>query len=189
MTMRATMTGKQGRRISNEIHHSSLILTGLEPAPVSFFRQLDSSSAASLPVTMQILQIIAISALAMMPTALAGTLSVVNSCSFAIYCGGANNNGDDTPTFYVPAGTSWTSTLTAPNNNVGVALKCATNPGLLNPYQMEIAIQNGRAWLDLSAVDGDPFLAYHRHAEIPGVRVLSAASSAPFRYIRRAITV
>ncbi|KAI0163963.1 hypothetical protein GGR57DRAFT_498047 [Xylariaceae sp. FL1272] len=117
----------------------------------------------------QHMPIIAVSLLAMMPAALAGTLSVHNSCSFGIFCAGANNKGDFTPTVSVPAGTSWTSLLSAENDNIGAVLKCATNSGLSGPYQMEIAILNGRAYLDLSAEDGDPFLAYHRHAEIPGV--------------------
>ncbi|KAI0017539.1 hypothetical protein F4780DRAFT_796145 [Xylariomycetidae sp. FL0641] len=55
---------------------------------------------------------------------------------------------------------------TANNDDVGAVLKCGTSPALSSPYQMELAISNGVAYLDLSAIDGDPFLARRRHAQL-----------------------
>ena len=59
------------------------------------------------------------------------------------------------------------SFMSTDNNNVGVSLKCDVNEDLLHPYQLESTIKDGVAYYDLSAVDGDPFLAYKRTAVFP----------------------
>ncbi|KAI1263666.1 hypothetical protein F5Y18DRAFT_428946 [Xylariaceae sp. FL1019] len=102
------------------------------------------------------------------PQALAGDLRVQNHCSFAIWCAGAKNDGTAEASHQIGSGGSYTSSKPANNDNIGAVLKCGTDSRLAHPYQMEMAVQNGVSYLDLSAIDGDPFLSYHRHAEIPG---------------------
>ncbi|KAI1341085.1 hypothetical protein F5Y15DRAFT_414207 [Xylariaceae sp. FL0016] len=112
--------------------------------------------------------------LALTPASLAGNLVAQNHCDFDIWCSGArkspgpNKPGESSPIVYVPAGTRYTSTLPAENNNMGATLKCSRDAANLNPLQSEIAVQQGRWWYGLSAVDGDPFIDAYRHVEIPG---------------------
>ncbi|KAI0009969.1 hypothetical protein F4779DRAFT_639801 [Xylariaceae sp. FL0662B] len=116
---------------------------------------------------------LAVALLAVLPTALGSNLFVHNNCGFAIWCGAAKNKGGLGPTVQVGgSGGVYQSPLPAENDNIGSVLKCATNQALAQPFQMELNVQYGRSWLDLSAVDGDPFLAYHRHAETAGQCVI-----------------
>ncbi|KAK5626400.1 hypothetical protein RRF57_002115 [Xylaria bambusicola] len=96
----------------------------------------------------------------------AAVLKALNLCPFEIYCGGAKNDGTFSNTTKVPSGALYRSPLQANNDNIGTVLKCALNDQLQQPFQMEVNIQFGITWFDLSAVDGDPFLAYHRYAEV-----------------------
>ncbi|KAI1139179.1 hypothetical protein F5Y05DRAFT_424845 [Hypoxylon sp. FL0543] len=107
-------------------------------------------------------------ALAAVPVVLGSTLHVQNNCEFPIHCGAAKNDGTSSPSVEVGKGGTYHSPLAANNDNIGSVLKCATNAGLLQPFQMELAVQNGRSWFDLSALDGDPFVGYRRHAELAG---------------------
>ncbi|KAL7619542.1 hypothetical protein AAE478_010082 [Parahypoxylon ruwenzoriense] len=101
------------------------------------------------------------------------TLRALNHCDFDIWCGAAKNDGTSRPTVKVAGkGGVYESPLKANNDNIGSVLKCATNAGLAHPIQMELAVQFGHSWFDLSAEDGDPFLQHHRHAEIAGLCVL-----------------
>lgn len=54
-------------------------------------------------------------------------------------------------------------------DNYGTALKCSPDPTELadNQYQMEMTI-DGRTWVDLSIVNGDPFTDYVRAVRFPG---------------------
>ncbi|GAW13944.1 hypothetical protein ANO14919_033360 [Xylariales sp. No.14919] len=117
----------------------------------------------------RILGFAALSLLAALPPALGGSLRVYNSCNFKFWCSSAKNDGTSTATTEVLPGQWYTAEKQADNDNIGAVLKCALNSYNGEPYQVELAVQNGKSWLDLSAVDGHPFLAYHRHAEIPGV--------------------
>lgn len=111
--------------------------------------------------------------LAAVPSALGSTLNVQNNCPFQIFCGAAKNDGTFSPSVPVPGGGHrWTSPLPANDDNIGSVLKCANNAGLAKPFQMELALQNGHSWFDLSALDGDPFIGVSRHAEIAGQCVL-----------------
>ncbi|OTA55064.1 hypothetical protein K449DRAFT_400250 [Hypoxylon sp. EC38] len=118
-------------------------------------------------------------AIAAIPVVLGSTLHAHNNCAFTIYCGAAKNDGSFSPTVAVASrGGIYDSPLLANNDNVGSVLKCATNAGLSQPFQMELAVQNGRSWFDLSALDGDPFVGYSRHAELAGQCVLDCPASA-----------
>ncbi|KAI8624331.1 hypothetical protein F5Y19DRAFT_480709 [Xylariaceae sp. FL1651] len=111
----------------------------------------------------------AVMLLAILPQALAGSLRVHNTCSFDIWCDGAKNDGKPpSPAVKVSSGQTYVSPKRANNDNIGAVLKCGTTKALPNPYQMEIAVDKGISYLDLSAIDGDPFLSHHRHAAIPG---------------------
>ncbi|KAI1210254.1 uncharacterized protein F4807DRAFT_460083 [Annulohypoxylon truncatum] len=110
---------------------------------------------------------------AVLPSTLGSTLNVLNNCGFEIYCGAAKNDGSSSPAVRVNGGGStWQSPLAADDDNIGSVLKCANNLGLIQPFQMELALQNGHSWFDLSALDGDPFIGVSRHAEIAGQCVL-----------------
>ncbi|KAI1452166.1 hypothetical protein F4805DRAFT_463051 [Annulohypoxylon moriforme] len=110
---------------------------------------------------------------AALPSALGSHLNVHNNCGFEIYCGAAKNDGTSSPAVKVGGGGgTWQSPLPANDDNIGSVLKCANNPGLTQPFQMELALQNGHSWFDLSALDGDPFINVARHAEIAGQCVL-----------------
>ncbi|KAH9906055.1 hypothetical protein F4778DRAFT_728633 [Xylariomycetidae sp. FL2044] len=100
------------------------------------------------------------------PGTLAGNLIVRNNLGFTIWCGAADNQGASSPVVAVPSGAGYTSPLPAMEG--GAVLKCADNPGYRPVYQFEVATTNGRTWMDLSSLDGSPFLGYHRHAEVPG---------------------
>ncbi|KAI3333931.1 hypothetical protein F4824DRAFT_502633 [Ustulina deusta] len=102
----------------------------------------------------------------LLPQTFAKWLIAKNECPFEIWCAGAKNDRTFTPSSLVLPGQMYWSQLTADNDNIGAVLKCALNPQVQQPYQMEVNVQYGLSWLDLSAIDGDPFLAYHRHAEI-----------------------
>ncbi|KAI0540302.1 hypothetical protein GGR58DRAFT_499307 [Xylaria digitata] len=116
----------------------------------------------------RVLKIAALSLLAALPQALGGYLHAYNSCKFKIWCSGAKNGGFFTEVSEVPPGTWYRSDLEA-TGDVGAVLKCALNPYNREPFQIELNVDNtGVSWLDISAIDGDPFLQYHRHAEIPG---------------------
>ncbi|KAI1097978.1 hypothetical protein F4804DRAFT_142396 [Jackrogersella minutella] len=115
----------------------------------------------------------ALALMAGVPAVLGSNLNVVNHCSFNIFCGGAKNDGSSSPVVIVKGnGGTYQSPLPANNDNVGSVLKCAKNPDLSQPFQMELALQYGRSWFDLSALNGDPFIEFHRHAEIAGQCVL-----------------
>ncbi|KAI0886800.1 uncharacterized protein GGS22DRAFT_186873 [Annulohypoxylon maeteangense] len=114
---------------------------------------------------------------AVLPSTLGSSLNVINNCGFEIYCGAAKNNGDSSPAVKVGGGGStWKSPLLANDDNIGSVLKCSDNPDLSKPFQMELALQNGHSWFDLSALDGDPFVDVARHAEIAGQCVLDCPS-------------
>lgn len=115
------------------------------------------------------ISVAAISVLAALPQAFAGNLIIDNSCDFSIYCAGAKNDGTFTEVIRVAAGEALQSLKPANNDNIGAVLKCGMDDTLESVYQMEMAVRDGKTWLDLSALDGSPFVAYHRHAEIPGV--------------------
>ncbi|KAI0381470.1 hypothetical protein F5Y04DRAFT_280999 [Hypomontagnella monticulosa] len=107
-------------------------------------------------------------ALATIPTALAGNLVVHNGCGFDIWCSGAKNDGNFSPLVVVGGnGGVFFSPLIAENDNIGSVLKCSTSNGG-QVFQLELTVQDGRSWMDLSALDGDPFFSFHRHAEISG---------------------
>ncbi|KAI1190858.1 hypothetical protein F5B17DRAFT_427145 [Nemania serpens] len=114
------------------------------------------------------ISIATLSFLAALPQVFAGNLLVDNSCDFSIYCAGAKNDGTFTEVVHVAAGDILQSLKPANNDNVGAVLKCALDQSLETVYQMEMAVRDGKTWLDLSSLDGAPFVAYHRHAEIPG---------------------
>ncbi|GAP88420.1 hypothetical protein SAMD00023353_2900980 [Rosellinia necatrix] len=103
---------------------------------------------------------------ALLPQALAGNLIVHNKCHFNIWCAGAKNDRTATPAYKVRAGHKFTSPSPAHDDNVGAVLKCSLASDLSSPYQLEVAVLEGRSFIDLSALDGHPFLAYHRHAEV-----------------------
>ncbi|KAF2972893.1 hypothetical protein GQX73_g738 [Xylaria multiplex] len=116
----------------------------------------------------RVLKIAALS-LAALPQVLGGYLQAYNSCKFTIWCSGAKNGGFFTSVSEVAPGTWYRSDLEA-TGDVGAVLKCALNPNNREPFQIELNVDNkGMSWLDISAIDGDPFLKYHRRAEIPGV--------------------
>ncbi|KAI1413402.1 hypothetical protein F5Y13DRAFT_189311 [Hypoxylon sp. FL1857] len=117
-------------------------------------------------------------ALVAAPVVLGSELYIQNNCGFTMYCGAAKNDGTSSSSVQVGNGGTYHSPLPANNDNIGSVLKCATNSGLQQPFQMELAVQNGRAWLDLSALDGDPFVGYHRHAELAGQCVLDCPGGA-----------
>ncbi|KAI1429820.1 hypothetical protein F5Y12DRAFT_795353 [Xylaria sp. FL1777] len=115
------------------------------------------------------LQFAAIAYTFLAPQILAKWLSARNECPFDVWCAGAKNDGTFTPSTKISQGQTYRSELTADDNNIGAVLKCALDPYIQQPYQMEVTVRRGLTWLDLSAVNGDPFLDYHRHAEINGV--------------------
>ncbi|KAJ8120756.1 hypothetical protein ONZ43_g2621 [Nemania bipapillata] len=115
-----------------------------------------------------ILGFLSIAGLAVLPQALAGNLIAFNGCPFQIYCASAKNDRSFTETVPVAPGETYWSPKPAYNDNIGSVVKCALSPTLRPVYQLELAVQDGRSWLDLSHVDGSPFLGYHRHAEIAG---------------------
>lgn len=110
-----------------------------------------------------------LSLLSLVPQALATFLKVQNNCAFEIYCAGAKNDGRFTNVQNVLPGALYKSELAGDNDNIGTVAKCALNPHIQHPFQMEVAVRNGNTFLDLSAVDGDPFLPYDRYAEVDGV--------------------
>ncbi|ROW10955.1 hypothetical protein VMCG_00856 [Cytospora schulzeri] len=104
--------------------------------------------------------------LAILTGALGSFMHVQNDCDFPIYCIGSRSNdgiGDATETIEVPAGDSWRSPLEVLDNDYGSALKCSPEEDTPddNQYQMEVN-SNGKTWLDLSIVNGDPFTDYER---------------------------
>ncbi|KAF3067230.1 hypothetical protein GL218_08569 [Daldinia childiae] len=106
------------------------------------------------------------------PAVIASDLIVQNNCNFHVWCSAAKNDGSSSASVKVHAGRHYTSPLPAYNDNVGSVLKCTDVSGSLSVFQAELAVQNGRSWFDLSAIDGDPFLPHHRHAELAGQCVL-----------------
>ncbi|KAI1464935.1 uncharacterized protein F4812DRAFT_441020 [Daldinia caldariorum] len=108
---------------------------------------------------------------------MAGNLLVQNNCKFDIWCSAAKNDGSSRDSVRVPAGNHYTSPLPANNDNIGSVLKCTDTSGSKKVFQEELAVQNGRSWFDLSAIDGDPFINYHRHAEISGQCVLDCPTT------------
>ncbi|KAI1476068.1 hypothetical protein F4774DRAFT_394555 [Daldinia eschscholtzii] len=106
------------------------------------------------------------------PSAMAGNIIVQNNCKFDVWCDAAKNDGSSSPSVQVRAGRHYTSPLPAHNDNVGSVLKCSNAAKSRKVFQAELAVQNGRSWFDLSAIDGDPFLSHHRHAELAGECVL-----------------
>ncbi|KAJ2989007.1 hypothetical protein NUW58_g3687 [Xylaria curta] len=109
-----------------------------------------------------------LSVLAMAPYSYAGNLIVKNQCPTTIWCGAAKNDGTFSPSVQVAPGASYTSPKPAYNDGIGAVLKCGQEQDMLHPYQLEMAVQNGRSWLDLSNLDGSPYHGFHRHAEIAG---------------------
>ncbi|TGJ79191.1 hypothetical protein E0Z10_g9572 [Xylaria hypoxylon] len=119
---------------------------------------------------------LAVLSLVALPQALGGFIVAHNTCNFKFWCSGGRNDGTFTPSTEVLPGQWYRSALEATNDNVGAVLKCSMNPYNGFPSQVELNVQYGKSWLDLSAEDGDPFLAYHRRVEIPG---FSASLSTP----------
>ncbi|KAI1437065.1 hypothetical protein GGR50DRAFT_692562 [Xylaria sp. CBS 124048] len=115
-------------------------------------------------------KLLAVSILSVLPRALAGNIVIHNQCTFAMWCGAAKNDGTFTPSLQVVPGQSYLSPKPAGNReNIGVVVKCGMDAHLLQPWQVEMNVAtDGVTYLDLSSIDGSPFLAYHRHAEIPG---------------------
>ncbi|KAI0477762.1 hypothetical protein GGR56DRAFT_674104 [Xylariaceae sp. FL0804] len=104
---------------------------------------------------------------------LGGDLVVDNQCAFEIYCFGTASPGDGNPaetgpTVAVPAGTFYTSPYPAQDNNVGVNLKCGATAALPSPYILEVTVDQGVSYVDLSAIAGDAFVGYTRSAEVVG---------------------
>ncbi|OTB03264.1 hypothetical protein M426DRAFT_24048 [Hypoxylon sp. CI-4A] len=119
------------------------------------------------------LKLASLAALAALPVAQCSDLFVLNNCNFNIFCAGAKNDGTSTVSTAVKGnGGTYKSPLLANDDNIGSVLKCSKNADMSKPFQMELAVQNGRSWFDLSAEDADPFVTYHRHAEIAGQCVL-----------------
>ncbi|KAI1291465.1 hypothetical protein F5Y03DRAFT_400693 [Xylaria venustula] len=116
----------------------------------------------------RLLHLALISCFSLAPQVYSKWLIAKNNCAFEIYCAGAKNNGAFTPISKVLPGQSYQSTLAADNDNIGTVLKCGLDPPLLKPFQMELTVQYGKSWMDLSALDGDPFLPYQRYAEVDG---------------------
>ncbi|KAI0097270.1 hypothetical protein GGR51DRAFT_566714 [Nemania sp. FL0031] len=114
------------------------------------------------------LSLIGLSLLAAFPQAYAGNLLVYNACPFQIWCASAKNDASFSETIPVAAGGTYLSPKPAMNDNIGAVVKCALNPSLHPVYQLELAVKDGRSWLDLSHEDGSPFLGHHRHAQIDG---------------------
>ncbi|KAI0434176.1 hypothetical protein F5Y09DRAFT_357521 [Xylaria sp. FL1042] len=114
------------------------------------------------------LQLAVISCLCLSQQAFAGWLFAKNECSFEVWCAGAKNDGTFTEIRKVLPGQLYRSDLPAQNNNIGTVVKCAMNDAIHQPYQLEVNVENGLTWLDLSSIDGNPFLGYHRHAEVNG---------------------
>ncbi|KAI1768475.1 hypothetical protein GGR53DRAFT_462442 [Hypoxylon sp. FL1150] len=109
-----------------------------------------------------------------LPSVLGGNLHAINHCSFDMWCWGAKNDGSTSPEVRVAAhGGVYASPLPAKNDNVGSVVKCSMHSDFSQPFQMELAVQNGRSWFDLSAIDGDPFLKYERHGDVSGQRACS----------------
>ncbi|KAI6083469.1 hypothetical protein F4821DRAFT_262853 [Hypoxylon rubiginosum] len=120
--------------------------------------------------TMKLISIVLSGAL---PTVFAGDLYAINHCSFDVWCWGAKNDGTDSPVELTTAnGGIYKSPLRANNDNMGSVVKCSMNSDRSQPFQMELAVQNGRSWFDLSAIDGDPFLPFTRHGDVSGQCVL-----------------
>ncbi|XXH01477.1 Protein SLG1 [Hypoxylon texense] len=111
---------------------------------------------------------------AALPTAvLGGNMIAVNNCDFDVWCWAAKNDGTTAPEVPVPGrGGMYQSPLPAADDNVGSVLKCSMSADYSQPYQMELAVQDGRSWFDLSAIDGNSFLPFMRHADIAGQCVL-----------------
>ncbi|KAI1353793.1 hypothetical protein F5Y01DRAFT_322593 [Xylaria sp. FL0043] len=114
------------------------------------------------------LRLAVLSCLCLSQQALAGWLLAKNDCGFNIWCAGAKNDGTFTQISEVLPGQLYRSDLRANNDNIGAVVKCALNNDIQQPYQLEVAVEHGNTWLDLSAIDGDPFLQYHRRAEVKG---------------------
>ncbi|CAJ2503524.1 Uu.00g109180.m01.CDS01 [Anthostomella pinea] len=112
--------------------------------------------------------------LAMAPSALGGFLHAQNNCGFSIWCAGVlspsapGQPGQSSPIVQVNANSAYASPLAAENNNVGAVTKCSRNSNLSPVYQLEVTIDQGRSWVDLSAIDGSPFIDVYRRAKIPG---------------------
>ncbi|KAI1737455.1 hypothetical protein F4680DRAFT_450999 [Xylaria scruposa] len=118
----------------------------------------------------QYISITLLSLLITLPVALAGNLIVHNQCTFEMWCGSAANDGTFTPAVHVDAGSLYTSPQPPIPGARGVVVKCGLNSNIQEPYQLEVAQDaDTRLWIDLSDLNGHPFQAYHRHAEIPGV--------------------
>ncbi|KAI0483604.1 hypothetical protein F4859DRAFT_528958 [Xylaria cf. heliscus] len=106
---------------------------------------------------------------ASLPAILAGNLIVHNQCQFTMWCGSAANDGSFTPAVQVYAGGYYTSPQPAVPGEKGVVVKCGLESNILEPYQLEVAQDaDTRTWLDLSDLNGRPFQAYRRYAEIAG---------------------
>ncbi|KAI1329433.1 hypothetical protein F5Y16DRAFT_397355 [Xylariaceae sp. FL0255] len=115
------------------------------------------------------LQIATIALLGAIPSALGGNMIAINHCTFPIYCrGDINGATTEAPITLVSPGSTYVSPNPAANDNIGVVVKCDTNSAVTNPYQLEVTVDDGVTYMDLSALDGDPFLAYNRAASIPG---------------------
>ncbi|KAI1657048.1 hypothetical protein F4813DRAFT_396576 [Daldinia decipiens] len=115
---------------------------------------------------------LAVLALLAAPAVMASDIIVQNNCKFDVWCDAAKNDGSSSPSVKVHAGRHYKSPLPANNDNVGSVLKCTNVAGSRKVFQAELAVQHGRSWFDLSAIDGDPFLSHHRHAELAGQCVL-----------------
>ncbi|KAI4861205.1 hypothetical protein F4820DRAFT_452155 [Hypoxylon rubiginosum] len=105
-----------------------------------------------------------------LPTAvLGGNLYALNNCDFDVWCWGAKNDGTTSPEVLTGArGGIYESPLPAQDDDVGSVVKCSMHADYSQPFQMELAVQDGRSWFDLSAIDGDPFLPFTRHADVAG---------------------
>ncbi|KAK7948542.1 uncharacterized protein PG986_009428 [Apiospora aurea] len=91
---------------------------------------------------------------------IAGVTRVENHCGFTIWCASAKNDGTASATRALSGGSSATF-QNIYNDNIGVSLK-TTFSGSKFPNKFARTVKGGIAWYDLSAIDGDPFLAQRR---------------------------
>ncbi|KAI8964170.1 hypothetical protein F5Y11DRAFT_112223 [Daldinia sp. FL1419] len=116
------------------------------------------------------------------PAVMASNLIVQNNCNFNLFCFAAKNDGTSSKSVKVSAGNHYQSPLPANDDNIGSVLKCTNTQGSRKVLQAELAVQNGHSWFDISALDGDPFLSHHRHAELAGQCVLDCPAGSTSCY-------
>lgn len=164
------------------LHLDSPILNGFEERQYQIY-SFSSNHTTHLP-TAAMFNVLKLASLALLaaPTVLASDIIVQNNCKFNVWCSAAKNDGASSALVKVKAGRHYKSPLPAYNDNVGSVLKCTDVSGSRKVFQVELAVQNGRSWFDLSAIDGDPFLSHHRHAELAGQCVIDCPAGSTSCY-------